>query len=176
MVNEIRANLPGLIEDLGDDLPSSDRLVLETVFNSSLRPWLRLVEPRALTVIHGDAHTWNFLYPHSGEGRLYIIDWQLWHLDIGARDLAFMMGLHWDRSVRHELEFSLLHRYHEELVNAGISNYSFDDLLLDYRRCLVRNLTFPIIFWSRGWARQSWRYRLDCALAAYRDFDAAELL
>jgi hypothetical protein len=66
--------------------------------------------------------------------------------------------------------------YHEELVSAGISNYSFDDLLLDYRRCLVRNLTFPIIFWSRGWARESWRHRLDCALAAYRDFAGVELL
>ena len=41
MVYDIRANLPGLVDDLGDDLPVSDRLELETVFNSSLRPWLR---------------------------------------------------------------------------------------------------------------------------------------
>lgn len=176
MVYDIRANLPGLVEDLGEDLPLADRLELEKVFNSSLRPWLRLVEPRALTVTHGDAHTWNFLYPRSGEGVPYIIDWQLWHLDVGARDLAFMMALHWDRSVRQKLELSLLHRYHEELVNAGISNYSFEDLLLDYRLCVVRNLTFPIIFWSRSFPRESWRYRLDCALAAYRDFNGAELL
>lgn len=176
MVYDIRANLPGLVEDLGEDLPLADRLELEKVFNSSLRPWLRLVEPRALTVTHGDAHTWNFLYPRSGEGVPYIIDWQLWHLDVGARDLAFMMALHWDRSVRQKLELSLLHLYHEELVNAGISNYSFEDLLLDYRLCVVRNLTFPIIFWSRSFPRESWRYRLDCALAAYRDFNGAELL
>jgi aminoglycoside phosphotransferase (APT) family kinase protein len=176
MVYDIRANLPGLIDDLGEDLPVSDRMELENVFNSSLRPWLRLVDPRALTVTHGDAHTWNFIYPRSGEGMPYIIDWQLWHLDVGARDLAFMMALHWDRSVREKLEFQLLHRYHDELVEAGISNYSFDDLLLDYRRCVVRNLTFPIIFWSRSFPRESWRYRLDCALAAYRDLNGAELL
>jgi len=176
MVYDIRANLPGLIDDLGEDLPVSDRMELENVFNSSLRPWLRLVDPRALTVTHGDAHTWNFIYPRSGEGMPYIIDWQLWHLDVGARDLAFMMALHWDRSVRQKLEFQLLHRYHDELVKAGISNYSFDDLLLDYRRCVVRNLTFPIIFWSRSFPRESWRYRLDCALAAYRDLNGAELL
>jgi len=176
MVYDIRANLPGLIDHLGEDLPIADRLELEKVFNSSLRPWLRLVDPRALTVTHGDAHTWNFIYPRSGEGMPYIIDWQLWHLDVGARDLAFMIALHWDRSVRQKLELSLLHRYHKELLGAGVSNYSFDDLLLDYRRCVVRNLTFPIIFWSRGFRRESWRYRLDCALAAYRDFDGAELL
>lgn len=176
MLYDITANLPGFVNDLREDLPLADRLELEKVFNSSLRPWLRLVEPRALTVTHGDAHTWNFLYPRSRQGMPYLIDWQLWHLDVGARDLAFMIGLHWDRRVRQQLELSLLHLYHEELVSAGISNYSFDDLLLDYRRCLVRNLTFPIIFWSRGWARESWRYRLDCALAAYRDFAGVELL
>ena len=176
MVSGFRAHLPRFIDDLGEDLPLSDRLVLEEVFNSPLRPWLRLVDRRALTVIHGDAHTWNFLFPRSGQGRTYLIDWQLWHLDIGARDLAFMIGLHWDRTARQQLELPLLHFYHDELISAGISSYSFDDLLLDYRRCLVRNLTFPILFWSRGQPREAWRHRLDYALAAYRDLDCAELL
>ena len=176
MIDGFKAHLPGFINDLGDDLPLIDRKVLETVFNSSLRPWLRLLDHRALTVTHGDAHTWNFLFPRLAEGMPYLIDWQVWHLDIGARDLAFMIALHWDRAARRKLELSLLHRYHEELLSAGISNYSFDDLLLDYRRCAVRNLTFPILFWSRGMPRESWRDRLDCALGAYRDLDSAELL
>jgi len=176
MVNGISANLPGFIEDLGEDLPQADRLVLEKVFSSALKPWLRLIDRRALTVIHGDAHTWNFLFPRSGPGMPYLLDWQLWHLDVGARDLAFMMALHWDRGARKKLELPLLHTYHHELIGAGVSNYSFDDLLLDYRHCLVRNLTIPIIHWSRGWAREAWRNRLDYALAAYRDFDGEELL
>lgn len=176
MVYGISANLPGFIHDLGDDLPLADRVVLETVFNSSLRPWLRLVERRSLTVIHGDAHTWNFLFPRSGQGPTYLIDWQLWHLDVGPRDLAFLMGLHWDRAVRQQLELPLLRFYHAQLIDAGIGNYSFDDLLLDYRRCVVRNLTFPIIVWTRGDPRSAWRQRLDNALAAYRDLEGEELL
>lgn len=176
MVYGFRDHLPGFLNDLGEDLPIADRLLLEGVFNSSLRPWLRLLEQRALTVIHGDAHTWNFLFPRSGEGMPYLIDWQLWHLDVGAKDLAFMIGLHWDRTAREQLELPLLHFYHRELVSAGVSTYSFEDLMLDYRRCLVRNLTFPIIQWSRGVPRESWRHRLDYALAAYREHDAAELL
>jgi hypothetical protein len=51
-----------------------------------------------------------------------------------------------------------------------------DDLWLDYRRCVVRNLTFPIILWARGLARGAWRHRLDCALTAFRELDAADLL
>ena len=176
MVNGFKAHLPGLFADLGDDLPPADRVVLEAVFNSSQRPWLRLLDSRALTVIHGDAHTWNFLFPLSGQGTTYLIDWQVWHLDIGARDLAFMIALHWDRATRRQLELPLLHVYHEELISAGVNNYSFGDLMVDYRRCVVRNLTFPILFWSRGLPREAWRHRLDCALAAFRDLHAAELL
>jgi thiamine kinase-like enzyme len=150
--------------------------VLETVFSSSLKPWLRLVDRRGLTVVHGDAHTWNFLFARSGQDVPYLIDWQLWHLDVGPRDLAFMIALHWDRDVRQQLEIPLLRFYHEELIRAGINNYLFEDLLLDYRRCVVRNLTFPIILWARGAQREAWRHRLDFALAAYRDLDAGELL
>ena len=175
MVNDIKSRLPAFLEDLGEDLSRADALVIETVFNSSLEPWLRLVEPRDLTIIHGDAHTWNFLFPRSGEGTPYLIDWQTWHPDVGARDLAYLMALHWDANTRHRLELPLLQLYHQRLIRGGITTYSFDDLLLDYRRCVVRNLTFPIIFWSRGFPRKTWRYRLDCALAAYRDLDAAEL-
>ena len=176
MVNGISSHLPDFLNDLGEDLPSADHVELEAVFNSSLAPWLRLVDQRALTVIHGDAHPWNFLFPRSGDGTPYLIDWQLWHLDVGARDLAFLIALHWDRTARQQLERQLLRLYHDELISFGISNYSFDDLLLDYRRCVVRNLTFPIILWSRGLAREAWRHRLDCALAAYQDLNAAELL
>jgi len=176
MVNGISAHLPNFLNELGEDLPRTDHVLLETVFSSSLAPWLRIVDQRALTVIHGDAHTWNFLFPRSGEGTPYLIDWQLWHLDVGARDLAFLIALHWDRAVRQQLELSLLRLYHVELISSGISNYSFDNLLLDYRRCVVRNLTIPIILWSRGLSREAWRHRLDCALVAYRDLDGAELL
>jgi hypothetical protein len=176
MVGDIAAHLPAFFETLADDLSGADRHVLETVFSSSLKPWLRLADPHDLTVIHGDAHSWNFLFPRSGEGTPYLIDWQTWHRDVGARDLAFLMALHWDARTRLRLERPLVQHYHRSLIESGTSTYSFDDLWLDYRRCVVRNLTFPIIFWSRGFPRDTWRYRLDCALAAYRDLDAEQLL
>ena len=176
MVQGIAANLPGFIDALGDTLSPHDRRSLETVFGSSLAPWLRLVDPRALTVTHGDAHTWNFLFPRSGTGLPYLIDWQLWHLDVGARDLAFLMALHWHRTFRQGVERPLLQLYHRQLEAASVAGYSFEDLWLDYRRCAVRNLTFPIILWRRGLEPEAWRHRLDCALDAYRDLDGEELL
>lgn len=176
MVQGIVAHLPAFMDVIGDALPTAARQTYERVFSSSLKPWLRLTDPRALTIIHGDAHTWNFLFPRSGSGPAYLIDWQTWHIDVGARDLAFMMALHWYPSRRRELEKPLLHRYHEGLLTHGIGNYTLDDLWLDYRRCAVRNLTIPIIFWSRGMKLEMWWHRLECALAAYYDLDCDELL
>jgi hypothetical protein len=176
MVRGFADQLPGFLNALGDSLSPGYRGLIEAVFGSSLAPWLRLTDARALTVTHGDAHTWNFLFPRSEAGLPYIIDWQLWHLDVGARDLAFMIGLHWDPALRQDLERPMLHLYHRRLTDAGVSNYSFDDLWLDYRRCLVRNLTFPIILWGRGLPAEAWRRRLEYALAAYRDRDGEEFL
>ena len=70
----------------------------------------------------------------------------------------------------------VVRRYHEALLAYGIDNYTFDDLWLDYRRAVVRNLTIPIIFWSRGMQPEGWWHRLECALAAYRDLGCSELL
>jgi hypothetical protein len=173
MVQGIAANLPSFFDTFGDALTFETHHIYERVFSSSLKPWLRLTEPRALTIVHGDAHTWNFLFPRVGDGPAFLFDWQVWHVDVGARDLAFMMALHWYPSRRSELERPLLHRYHEKL---GRTDYSFEELWLDYRRCVVRNLTIPIIFWSRGMKPEGWWHRLECAVAAYRELGCEELL
>ncbi len=164
------------MDAVGDTLPSETRNTYERVFSSSLKPWLRLTDSRALTIIHGDAHAWNFLFPRNGAGATYLIDWQTWHVDLGARDLAFFMALHWYPGRRRELETRLLQRYHARLLAKGIANYTFDDLWIDYRRCVVRNLTIPIIFWQRGMKPDGWWHRLECAVAAYRDLGCDELL
>lgn len=176
MVRGIGDRLPAFFDEVGELMPSGTRHALESVFSSSLSPWLRLLDRRALTIAHGDAYTWNFLFPKCGDTAAYLIDWQTWHVDVGARDLAFMIALHWYPEYRREVEKPLLQYYHRSLTERGVVSYSFDDLWLDYRRCAIRNLTFPIIFWSRGFAPEAWWHRLECAMAAYEDLGCAEIL
>jgi hypothetical protein len=176
MVQGITTHLPAFIDAFGDALTSEVLRVYERVFGSSLQPWMRLTDPHALTIIHGDAHTWNFLFPRAGAGPTFLIDWQLWHVDLGVRDLAFLMALHWYPSRRRELELPLIQHYYEDLLAHGVASYPFDELWLDYRRCVVRNLTFPIIIWNRGMKPEGWWHRLECALAAYHDLGCEELL
>ena len=71
MVNGVAASLPAFMDAFGEALTADGREVYEQVFSSSLKPWLRLTDPRALTVIHGDAHSWNFLFPRSNSGPAY---------------------------------------------------------------------------------------------------------
>ncbi|MGH7710798.1 MAG: phosphotransferase family protein, partial [Gemmatimonadaceae bacterium] len=94
MVHGFAANVPAFFDALGDAATPAARQIVERVFASPLRPWLRLTQPRALTVAHGDAHAGNLFFPRAGDGPAYLIDWQLWHLDVGVRDLAFFIGLH----------------------------------------------------------------------------------
>jgi hypothetical protein len=176
MVQNVAAQLPAFLSAVGSSLGSEGCRLLERVFSSSLQPWLRLTDSRALTIAHGDAHTWNFLFPRTDHGPAYLIDWQLWHIDVGARDLAFLMALHWFPNRRRAYEEPLLRYYFQALQTHGVHGYAFDELWLDYRRCVVRNLTIPILFWSRGMKPEGWWHRLECAMAAYADLRCEELL
>jgi hypothetical protein len=176
MVSGIAALLPGFCDAAGDGLATFNRELLERVFGSRLRPWLRLTNPHALTVIHGDAHSWNFLFPYQERGPVYLIDWQLWHVDVGARELAFLMAAQWDGQRRQATELPLLQNYHEKLLASGIDDYSWEDLWLDYRLGVVRNLTIPILFWKRGVQAKRWQNCLSCVLAAYDDLRCDEII
>jgi len=119
MVQGVGAWLAGFFAAAGDDLSADGRATMERAFGSALRPWLRIVDRRCLTLAHGDAHTGNLLFPSSGAGSAYLLDWQLWHLDVGAHDLAFLIALHWDPTTREAHELPMLHHYHDRLVSSG---------------------------------------------------------
>lgn len=87
-----------------------------------------------------------------------------------------MIALHWYPSRRQELERPLLQHYHARLVELGVQTYSFNELWVDYRRGVIRNLTIPLLFCKRGMQPEGWWHRLECALAAYRDLECDELL
>src|SRR2546421_5766455 len=111
---------------LGDRLSSDRRALYERVIACFPAPWERLSRRKGLTLTHGDAHTWNFLYPREGHaGRTVLIDWQLWHPHTGPRDLAFMMTLYWYPERRTRLEEKLLRRYHEGLLAGGVKGYDW---------------------------------------------------
>jgi len=174
-VHRLASHLPVFFDTAGDALTADGRKVYERVFASTLRPWLRMVDGRAQTLIHGDAHIGNFLFPREPGGSVYLVDWALWQADVGARDLAFLL-LRWPPDRRRRMEEPLLRRYHGRLEALGVRGYGWDELWTDYRQCCVRNLTVPLMRQARGRSDRSWRELLDNAIAAFVELDGDALL
>jgi len=69
----------------------------------------RLVTNKDLTLVHGDAHVGNMLYPREGSGdRVRFVDWEIWRTRPGAWDLAYLMAVHWFPERRRSFEDRLL--------------------------------------------------------------------
>jgi hypothetical protein len=161
----------------GERLSTSERRLFERVVAVFPRPWARLTEAKGLTVTHGDAHQWNFLFPRAPhDGRAYLIDWQLWHVHIGPRDLAYMLMLWCAPERRVRMEQTLLRRYHEALLAGGVEGYSWADCWKDYRWSAVRTIFIPLWHWAKGRPETLWGPQLARALRAFADLRCDELL
>ena len=162
---------------LGSDLLPEQRKEYEQMLESGEKIWGRLTDRRGLTITHGDTHWWNFFFPKDPENeKTRIFDWQLWHIDQGARDLAFLIALGGFAERRPELETHLLHSYYESLVEYGLQDYSWDDFWDDYRRSAIRNLNIPVIFWSQGKHPSIWKNALERAFKSFDELKCGEML
>lgn len=160
---------PGTIQQIFAKLP--DRLVA------------RAQDRTHLTQIHGDPNPGNMLVPKVGERPLYLIDLQPfdWSLTtwFGAYDLAYIMALFWESSLRRQLEVPILHHYHQTLTQRGITGYSWQQLYDDYR--LFVTLTVPIaVEYMRDGGDPDWNWfrfgLIERTLTAFDDLECAELL
>ncbi len=181
-VRRLEETFRGFADFLGDRLSPSGRALYERVLAALPALWERryrdLYDRRhALTLLHGDAHSWNFLYPREpGRDGVRIIDWQAWRPGRGTDDLAYMIALHWYPERRKTLEADLLRRYHETLLRHGVAGYGWDACWTDYRESAVGNLSIPVWQWSVGVPPNVWWPHLERALLAFEDLGCSELL
>ncbi len=100
---------------------------------------------RNLTLLHGDAHVWNALYPRDpASDDVRLIDWDAWRIDVATDDLAYMIAVHWSPERRRRLERECLRRYHAALSAAGVKGYDFEALWRDYRLSVLSQITTPV--------------------------------
>lgn len=175
--------LQPLLKEIKDDL--SKKEVVETVFaNLPEKLQARLKDPNGFGIVHGDLNPGNILYPKSATGKVYFLDRQpfLWSLTtwLAVSDLTYMMVPFWEIEERRDFEMPILKEYHEQLTINGITNYSWEQLLDDYK--LVAMQTFYVVSeWNikdddRERMRWLWTKELDRAIAVYNDLDCGSLL
>jgi aminoglycoside phosphotransferase (APT) family kinase protein len=115
-------SLRPFLEFLGDRITASRKALLLKIAQSGQALWPFM--NGAKTILHGEAHFWNFLYSdHDDDAPVKLVDWNLWDVGSPAFDLAYMMGIHWSPARRGRLEERLLHSYHEMLVDRGVVYY-----------------------------------------------------
>jgi hypothetical protein len=86
------------------------------------------------TFLHGDFRLDNLLFGLPGADRpLVLVDWQGCIVSKGTQDLAYFLTQNVSTDVRREHETDLVGRYHQGLVDHGVSGYSLDECWDDYR-------------------------------------------
>ena len=164
-------------DTLGDRLSPERRRRYERAIDAGERLLERRRSNRNLTIVHGDAHVWNLLYPREGTpDSIRLIDWDSWQVDVATDDLAYMMAVHWYPERRRLLERRYLELYHATLVKAGVTRYGFDALWEDYRLSVVWQLVIPVWQCSMKLGAWIWWGHLERVMLAFEDLGCAELL
>jgi thiamine kinase-like enzyme len=161
----------------GELLPREQRQLYERFIERLPDLLARTFTRRNLTLTHGDAHWANCLLPHHGDGEeLRIIDWEFWHIDVAAMDLAYMLAMQWYRDRRRRIERLLLDRYHAELLNQGVRGYDRQSLDDDYRLSVLWLITRPVEQASLNIPRAVWWNKLERIMLAVNDLGCRDLL
>lgn len=89
-----------------------------------------LAGPRTLS--HGDFRPDNMAF--TPEGAMLLFDWQTSRFDAPSRDVAYYLAFALPVELRRQHEAALLALYHQALVDAGVHDYTFDDVRANHRR------------------------------------------
>jgi thiamine kinase-like enzyme len=181
----IRAGLSPMLEAVKDDISNEWKTAIEAIFERHPNAMIRRSENLiGLTIVHGDVNPTNVLSPHDPQGKTYIVDRQPfdWSLTTwtAASDLAYMMVTWWEPPLRHQLELPVLRHYHQALVQRGVSDYSWEQLVDDYKLSVMQSL-YVAAQWCTNASvltqvRSLWFAQLQRSMTAFDDLECAELL
>lgn len=102
---------------------------------------------RPRTIVHFDLREDNLMFPPPGEeGAILILDWQLTIKNIGAFDVFRLMGGSEIPKERKGHQFQILKVWHDTLLQEGISNYTWEDAIYDFRLGALAFLCTPVHF------------------------------
>lgn len=122
--------------------------------------------------LHGDYRADNLLFgPALGADGIAAVDWQISGRGGPLYDVAYLICNSVPTAYRHQAEKALLRRYHETLLQMGVTGFSFDDCWEAYRFAVLCGL-FVAIFTTGGMDVGNERGR-EMVRAVARRVDAA---
>jgi hypothetical protein len=170
--------------EVSADVPTELRKLYEATLDAMPALWdrflaNRVIDIRHLTLSHGDCYLGQFLCPLSpAASRTYLIDFGDVSGNFGAYDLVYILCTFWTREQRHEgeRELKFLRRYHHGLLAGGVTGYSWEQLLADYRLMILFMIFDPVWNQTDGTGRSYWWPKMQCLTDAFQDWDCGVTL
>ena len=165
------------IDRFGEMLPHERRDLYVRLLDQAPKLLARYYSRHNLTVVHGDAHFWNFFLPRPRGGEsVRLLDWESWSIDPATNDLAYMMAMLWYPDRRRRMEQPLLDYYHAALLTHGVSGYDRQALNDDYRLSALWLILRPIGQAQNNIPPRVWWNNLERIFLAVDDLGCRELL
>ncbi len=134
-IEKARDGMPPGLRELGDRLGG---LVAPIKARLSRHPQ---------TFLHGDFRLDNCFFPNEeGTRPFMVIDWEFCVRGRGAYDVATFVSEAYPVEQRRAVEMGLLRTYHSTLEANGVSDYSFEECVEDYRLSMLE----VVVFWIVG--------------------------
>ena len=146
--------------------------------------WERYFAPRVstlknMTISQGDCYFTQFLCPKdpTNDHSTYLVDFQDSGANFPAFDLVYLLATFWTPEQRHyqNREEKLLRLYLSVLERSGVSGYSWDDLLTDYKLMLIIVMLVPVWDQSYGASKSYWWPEMKCLTDNFQDLNCAAL-
>lgn len=119
--------------------------------NTLIEEYNRVKLNKNITIINGDAHIYNYMFPKIISNKLEckIIDFQFWDIGIGCRDLAHLTRKLNNGFVDKDTHVFAVKYYYELLTKYGVVNYSFEQCYDDYKKSVASLILNPIWQYSK---------------------------
>lgn len=136
-----RASLPGFLQVFAHAI-DDDMVPIMERFADNVHQLLDRFAAMPTTIVHFDYRLDNLFFGPGDE--VWMIDFQACSKGGGAFDLGYFISQSVPVPVREAEEAALLRSYHDELVNRGVKDYSFDRLTDDYRVGVLYGWIIPV--------------------------------
>jgi Ecdysteroid kinase-like family len=135
------AGLPILERDWAGRV-GADAIALAQRIGAQFDDVLRRTAEAPTTFLHTDTRLDNFFFTESDDP--IFIDFQLCVRGRGPADVAYLIGTSMDVELQRTNWQRLLRRYHDGLLAAGVSGYSWERCLHDYRESVLYYTVGPL--------------------------------
>jgi aminoglycoside phosphotransferase (APT) family kinase protein len=148
----VRTAIPAFLTFLGGRVPDRRRRAYEHLA-AAFPVLLRRLAAGPVTLLHGDAHWRNFLYPRDrAAATTQLFDWQSCTVGPPAHDLGYLLARFWHPAPERDLMDRLLDAYYAALVGGGVPDYGREQLRTDVQFGALRHAVAAPTNWFR-WGR-----------------------